>query len=799
MNKNIKDVLTKVFDNLNEMQREAVISVNGPVLILAGAGSGKTTALINRIACMILFGNAAQNDDNDDFSQFTSDEQQFLREYDGDKSPETLTKLRNIIASNPIPPWRIAAVTFTNKAAGELKERLSRTLGTEGNDVCACTFHSFCMKILRRDIGRLGYSSRFAVYDSDDSNRLIKNCLNELNIDEKFFPAKAVQNSISSAKDKLLPPEEFLEEYLKEKPHDTYQAKIYERVYKLYQSKCKASDAVDFDDIIMLSVKLLEENPDLKEYYSRRYTYMMVDEFQDTNAAQYRLAELICKEHRNLCVVGDDDQSIYKFRGAAVENILQFHERFDPKTIVIKLEQNYRSTKMILTAANSIIANNPHVFTKELFTENEQGEPVKVYKAPDGMTEAKFVAEQIKSAKTDEISYSDFAILYRMNAQSNSFERALSAASIPYRIIGGLRFYDRKEIKDILAYLQLINNPRDILHFRRAVNEPKRGIGEVTVAMIEQIASDLNVTPEQICAESANFPQLEKKASLLGRFEEMMGKLRQELLSEKPLEEFLDTLLVKTGYKAMLTKLGEEGETRLENIGELRSEMFRFRTEAEEGVGNTGLLADFLESISLYTDVDKYEPGGDTVNLLTVHSAKGLEWDTVFLVGMEEGIFPSARSLQSSADTEEDRRLAYVAVTRAKKKLFITRASERVLFGSTQRNAASRFLREIDKSAVEVLGEDGSCCGNGGGGGCSSSGSSSNSGSNTYLSGVKPAKASPVSNEDYSPGERIIHPKFGGGMVLSAVKMGNDSMLEIVFDEVGTKKLMAAYAKLKKE
>ncbi|MDR0904370.1 MAG: UvrD-helicase domain-containing protein [Ruminococcus sp.] len=797
MNKNLRDVLTKFFDNLNEMQREAVFTITGPVLILAGAGSGKTTALINRIVAMILFGDTEDRGERTEDrtaagfpAGLSSEDREFLENYDGDKSPDTVDRLCSLIARDPIPPWRIAAVTFTNKAAGELKERLSRTLGSMGDGVVACTFHSFCMRILRRDISRLGYSARFAVYDSDDSVRLIKNCLNELNIDEKFFPAKSLQNRISRAKDKLLTPDDYAEE--NKKSPDQYQVKITTRVYKLYQAKCQAADAVDFDDIIMLAVKLLEDFPDLREYYNRRFTHMMVDEFQDTNAAQYRLAELICGEHKNLCVVGDDDQSIYKFRGAVVENILNFKENFDPKTIVIKLEQNYRSTKTILAAANSIIENNTHVYKKELWTENADGDPVTLYKAPDGITEAKFVVGQITEARdqtaeggadSGDFNYSDFAILYRMNAQSNSFERALSAAGVPYRIIGGLRFYDRKEIKDILAYLQLINNPRDVLHFRRAVNEPKRGIGDATVSMIEQIAFDLKAPPEQICAEAANFPQLEKKAAVLGRFEEMMGKLRADLFSEKPLEEFLDNLLYKTGYKAMLQKLEEEGQTRLENLGELRSDIFRFRQESEEGIGNAAILANFLESLSLYTDVDRYEPIGNAVNLLTIHSAKGLEWDTVFLVGMEEGIFPSARS----EDMEEDRRLAYVAVTRAKRKLYVTRAAERVLYGSTQRNAASRFIREIDKNTIAEYFADGYN---------PAKPPTLPASSSTTATIAKPAAKTDTT--DYTIGETVIHPKFGKGMVITAEKMGNDSMLEIAFEEVGTKKLMAAYAKLRK-
>jgi DNA helicase-2/ATP-dependent DNA helicase PcrA len=600
----IRQVLDRFFDNLNEMQREAVFAISGPALILAGAGSGKTTALINRIVCMVLFGDPLSPENKRDYSV---DELAFLRSYDGDKSPEAIAKLQELIAYNPIAPWKIAAVTFTNKAAGELKERLEKTLGGDGQAVQASTFHSFCVKLLRRDIERAGYSSRFGVYDSDDSLRLIKTTLNELDLDEKRFPPRVLASRISRAKDRLITPEDYEDIAVKEKSLDPYQAKITARVYKKYQRKLVTADSLDFDDLIFTAVKILENNPDLLEYYSRRYAYMMVDEFQDTNAAQYRLAELLCSSHKNLCVVGDDDQSIYKFRGAVIENILKFRENFDPNTLIIKLEQNYRSTKQILSAANAIIEHNPRVYDKKLWTENADGEAVVLYRAEDAYKEAEYVAERIseicergKEQSVDPAfdnafapDYKDIAILYRMNAQSNLFERGLSAAGIPYRIIGGLRFYDRKEIKDILAYLNIINNPRDILHFRRAINEPKRGIGEVTVSMIEQIASDLNVSPFDIARNASDYVALQKKSRELTRFAEMMDKLTEELNSGRPLDEFVELLISKTGYRAAMQKLEDDGENRLANLSELTTDITRFIDGVEDKTSSE-LLSEFL-------------------------------------------------------------------------------------------------------------------------------------------------------------------------------------------------------------
>jgi DNA helicase-2/ATP-dependent DNA helicase PcrA len=811
----IRQVLDRFFDNLNEMQREAVYTVNGPVLILAGAGSGKTTAIINRIVCMVLFGDPLSDEAIRSIAErrIAPDDTAFLESYDGDKSPESISRLRDIIAYEPIAPWRIAAVTFTNKAAGELKARLSDTLGTDGESVAACTFHSFCMRILRRDIERTGYSAKFSVYDADDSGRLIKTCISELDIDDSKFPVRSVAAVISGAKDKLITPEGFLDYAMD--TLDPYRARTIARIYKRYQQKLMNADALDFDDIICVTVRLLEQNPDLLSYYARRYRYMCVDEFQDTNAAQYRLAELLCGEHKNLCVVGDDDQSIYKFRGATIENIMEFDAKFDPTTIVIKLEQNYRSTGMIVNAANSIISHNFHIHQKELWTNNPTGDPVIIHKAYNDMAEGKFVADTIKKSMSNHsggvssggtLSYSDFAVLYRMNAQSNAAEQALSSARIPYKVIGGLRFYDRKEIKDVLGYLHVFNNPRDIVHFRRIVNEPKRGIGEATLSMIEQIAADLNLPPLEICKNAGDYLQLEKKKSVLGRFADMMAKLSDELLSGKPLDAFIDTLITRTGLKEALEKLNEkqsdktefdEGDSRLENIGELRSDIARYiesqdtsqdiNQDTDSKPDNLSILGGFLESIALYTDVDRYEPGTDTVKLLTVHAAKGLEWNTVFLIGMEDGIFPSARSMDEAGGIEEDRRLAYVAVTRAKEHLYISHAVERKLYGSTKRNPISRFVREIDPAYTLKDGIG-------------------NPGISKPITVTKPQTANPHTAVEsakiathFTPGERVIHPKFGAGMVISAVAVGGDTMLEVAFDEVGTKKLMANFAKMRKE
>lgn len=779
-----RDVLDKYFGHLNNMQKEAVYTVKGPVLILAGAGSGKTTVLVNRIANMILFGEA-YSDESEDIS-CSAEDMAFLQSYNGERDTDTVSRLRDIIALNTVKPWNILAITFTNKAARELKDRLENILGEDdGHAVNASTFHSACVRILRREINRLGYSSDFTIYDSDDSQKLLKGCMDSMDISDKNFPPKSVMNAISSAKDKLITPEGF-----EAAAAGDYRTIIQAKIYREYQARLKAANALDFDDIIMLTVQLFEKEPDVLDHYRNLYKYIMVDEYQDTDTAQYRLISLLADKYKNLCVVGDDDQSIYRFRGATIENILSFEEQF-AGCRTIRLEQNYRSTQNILSAANEVIANNKARKEKTLWTSQGDGDTVTVYKAADEAAESKFIAKHILDSVKDGKSYKDFAVLYRMNAQSNSLERTFSASGIPYRVIGGMRFYDRKEIKDVIAYLSVINNPFDILRFKRIVNEPKRGIGDSTAAMVEQIASDLGVSPIEVMRDSEGYAPLNKKSASLRKCAAMFESL-QEDLDTLPLDELLDAVLDRTGYITMLKNSGDEGAAHLENVMELRSTVLEYINSIEElnslteneEEKQTPSLSEFLEEISLYTDIDKLSADEDAVSLMTVHSAKGLEFPVVFIAGMEEGIFPGVRSKDKPEDLEEERRLAYVGITRAKEKLYITYAQQRTLFGSTNRNFQSRFIKEIDDEYIERI--DGTQTGAGG-----------------AKAAVKPigavtaaaAKKNTVAAE-LNTGDRVRHSTFGEGTILSSKVMGNDKLLEVAFDTIGTKKIMANFARL---
>ncbi|MDR0946838.1 MAG: UvrD-helicase domain-containing protein [Ruminococcus sp.] len=789
----IKQVLGKFFNNLNNRQLEAVLTIRGPVLILAGAGSGKTTAIINRIANMVLFGDAVSADASHNFSE---DDRAFLQGYSGEKDPETMSHLRDLIAFAPVKPWNILAVTFTNKAAGEMRERLERMLGEDGLSVHASTFHSACIRILRAENIAAGLPRSFSVYDADDSLRAIKTCISDLEIDEKVVSAKAAQNAISRAKDKLLGVTEY-QAYIQNRASkfDTYYYESISKIYFRYTEKLRTAGAVDFDDIIMVTVKLLQENPEVLRKYQNRYKYITVDEYQDTNIAQFKLIELLSGETENICVVGDDDQSIYKFRGATIENILGFEAHFKGAK-VIKLEQNYRSTSLILGAANSVISCNKARKNKTLWTALGDGEPPEIVKFRDSRGESDFIAQTVKDGVKSGKNYNDFAVLYRANSQSAAVERALSANKIPYRIIGGLRFFDRKEIKDVLAYMSLVVNPFDIVHFSRIINEPKRGIGDTTVSAIEDIAFGLGISPIEVCKEADTYVSLLKKAPQLKAFHKMYEEL-VSLNEELPLDEFYTKLLEVTGYKDSLKNCKEskreENEARLENIEELLSEIKHF-LEQEEGSENA--LAAFLEGVTLFTDTDKYVSGDETVNLLTIHSAKGLEWDTVFVVGVEEGIFPSQRSMESTESIEEERRLAYVAITRARRRLFLTHASERMYFGRTNRNPLSRFAKEIDEDYVKKT---------------------DNTVKTTIISDEQKKALFPESqrenpilnakrsNSDLSLltsnlyiGARVLHPVFGEGMIISKTDVAKDCMLEISFDTVGTKKVMAKYAKITK-
>ena len=770
----------KYFHSLNEQQQQAVFSVNGPVLVLAGAGSGKTTAIISRIVNMIYFGDGYAQADG----YLPEEDAVWLQAYIDGKEPEDVERLREILAIAPIRPWNILAITFTNKAAGEMRARLASTLGEElASSVHASTFHSACVQILRRSIERLGYGSDFAIYDADDSRKLMKSCLADCNVSEKQFPPRGIVQEISNAKDAMISPEEMWED-----AGEDYRKQTVARLYAAYQRHLRESNALDFDDIIYLTVELFRRFPEELAKYQYRFPYVLVDEYQDTNHAQYQLISLLTHASENLCVVGDDDQSIYRFRGATIENILGFEEEF-PDCTVIRLEQNYRSTQNILDAANSVIANNTGRKSKHLWTNAGAGEKITWYRAADESDESAYVSDTIlKQVKAGE-KYSDHAILYRMNAQSNMLERALVHKGIPYRIYGGTRFYDRKEIKDILAYMSIVENPNDRVRFERIVNEPKRGIGNATLALLLQISQDLHLSPLEVLQNVEQYPALSKKKTALKKFAELWEALITAE-REQPLEQFLDTILEKTGYHGMLESMGEEGTFRLENIEELKTSILTYQNEAEEAS-----LGGFLEEISLYTDVDKYEPDQDTVMLMTVHSAKGLEFRNVFLVGMEQGVFPGNRSLSIPQDLEEERRLAYVALTRAKEKLTLTTAASRMLFGMTMRNPPSQFLEEIDKSLLEEKtsrrqSKRGIPAGN-----AESVQSISLLQQQMAASKKRVYQAQP---KEFHVGERVRHAVFGDGTVLSITKMANDAMLEVGFDQVGTKRLMASHPKIKK-
>lgn len=770
----------KYFHSLNEQQQQAVFSVNGPVLVLAGAGSGKTTAIISRIVNMIYFGDGYAQADG----YLPEEDAVWLQAYIDGKEPEDVERLREILAIASIRPWNILAITFTNKAAGEMRARLASTLGEElASSVHASTFHSACVQILRRSIERLGYGSDFAIYDADDSRKLMKSCLADCNVSEKQFPPRGIVQEISNAKDAMISPEEMWED-----AGEDYRKQTVARLYAAYQRHLRESNALDFDDIIYLTVELFRRFPEELAKYQYRFPYVLVDEYQDTNHAQYQLISLLTHASGNLCVVGDDDQSIYRFRGATIENILGFEEEF-PDCTVIRLEQNYRSTQNILDAANSVIANNTGRKSKHLWTNAGAGEKITWYRAADESDESAYVSDTIlKQVKAGE-KYSDHAILYRMNAQSNMLERALVHKGIPYRIYGGTRFYDRKEIKDILAYMSIVENPNDRVRFERIVNEPKRGIGNATLALLLQISQDLHLSPLEVLQNVEQYPALSKKKTALKKFAELWETLITAE-REQPLEQFLDTILEKTGYHGMLESMGEEGTFRLENIEELKTSILTYQNEAEEAS-----LGGFLEEISLYTDVDKYEPDQDTVMLMTVHSAKGLEFRNVFLVGMEQGVFPGNRSLSTPQDLEEERRLAYVALTRAKEKLTLTTAASRMLFGMTMRNPPSQFLEEIDKSLLEEKtsrrqSKRGIPAGN-----AESVQSISLLQQQMAASKKRVYQAQP---KEFHVGERVRHAVFGDGTVLSITKMANDAMLEVGFDQVGTKRLMASHPKIKK-
>ena len=728
---------------MNPRQLEAVLHTEGPLLILAGAGSGKTTVLINRIAYII---------------------------------DQSLAK-----------PWQILAITFTNKAAGELKERLTAMLGDTGGDVWAATFHSTCARILRRDGDRIGYSSHFTVYDTDDSKRLVKDCQKALNIDDKMISHKSILSEISHAKDSMLSPAD----YQAAAGSDFRLAKI-GAVYELYQKRLREADAMDFDDLLGNTVELFRQCPDVLEYYQNRFRYIMVDEYQDTNQVQYEFVRLLAGKSKNLCVVGDDDQSIYKFRGATIENIMSFEKSY-PNAKVIRLEQNYRSTKNILNAANAVISNNEERKGKTLWTENPEGDKIQIHTSSNEQEEADFVATTILEQVAKGRKYSDFAVLYRMNSQSNILEKVFVKSGIPYRIIGGHRFYERREIRDMIAYLSVINNPSDEIRLRRIVNQPKRSIGDKTIATASEIAGALGESLLEVLGRADEFDSLRRASVKLKAFYDMMQELIDANDDESvSLHELYELILEKTGYIEALRGEKEEAETRIENINELASNLLKFQEEN----GEEATLSAFLEEVSLMTDIDNYDETADTVVLMTMHSAKGLEFPVVFLPGFEEGIFPGLQAIYDPNEIQEERRLCYVAITRAKESLYLLNADSRMLFGSTSRNRPSRFSLEIPLDLINKTREQ--------------DWRKPDLGTKMPVAETELRRKSATAamhfgqvtppargGNVFKTGDMVQHKTFGKGLVISATPMGNDVLLEIAFEQ-GTKKLMANFARLAK-
>lgn len=767
-----KKVIKKYFGRMNDRQFEAVTTVNGPVLVLAGAGSGKTTVLVNRILNLVKFGNGYNSTY---IPNLSAEDIKAGEDYINgitDFVPD------GIFADFPAKPWQILAITFTNKAAGELKERIAAKLGDDANDIWAGTFHSVCGKILRYNADRLGFSSHFTVYDTDDQKRLLKDIMKQHEIDDKFVPVKYALSLISSAKDELLTPEEY-----EAQAGNDYRTKTVAQLYKYYQKRLMEADAMDFDDMIYYTVKLLNENDDILEYYQNKFRYVCVDEYQDTNHAQYVLVSLLAGGKNNICVVGDDDQSIYRFRGATIENILNFEEEYtDAK--VIRLEQNYRSTSNILNAANAVIKNNRGRKGKTLWTDNGDGEKITMHTAYDEREEARFVADTILSNVRNGGKFSDNAVLYRINAQSNAMENAFTRSGISFKVIGGTAFYDRKEVKDVLAYLQLINNKRDDIRLRRIINEPKRSIGDTTVNHAAEIARELGLSIFEVMEHADEYAALTRSAAKIKGFCDMINALC-EYAEEAAISELFERVIEVTGYKIMLELEGEEGKDRLRNVMELSSNILQYELE-----NDAPTLAEFLEQIALISDIDGLESDNDKVVLMTVHSAKGLEFENVFLVGMEESIFPGDQSIMGgNSEIEEERRLAYVAITRAKKKLTVSNTSMRMLYGRTTRNLPSRFLKEIPLDLCNTSGVNVRTYN------ITPSVQSFTPSSANKSSFIKqPVKS--TTGTAYTVGMNVKHNTFGTGMILSTTPMGNDTLLEIAFDNVGTKKIMAGFAKL---
>lgn len=767
--------IQEAIKKLNPPQQQAVEATEGPLLILAGAGSGKTRVLTHRIAYLI--------------------------------------------ATRKAPPWGILAITFTNKAAREMQERVTKLVGGEGRDIWVSTFHSMCVRILRKDIDRIGFNSNFTILDSTDQLSLVRNCMKDLNLDTKKFEPKAILSLISTAKNELITPAQY------EQKAGDYIESIAAKVYTMYQRRLKSNNSLDFDDLIMATIQLFKEVPDVLDFYQKKFQYIHVDEYQDTNRAQYMLCRMLADGHHRICVVGDSDQSIYRWRGADISNILNFEEDY-PEARTIMLEQNYRSTSTILNAANEVIKLNGGRKPKKLWTDKGDGDKIKVYRADSEHDEGYFVTSEISKNVNQGKSYQDHAILYRTNAQSRVIEEILIKSDIPYQIVGGIKFYDRKEIKDILGYLRLISNPDDDLSLVRVINVPKRGIGDTSVAKLSAAAAERGVSIFQVLAVVDDLGFAGKTRNALVEFYDMIAALSQ-MVDYLSVTELTEKMLEMSQYRIDMQRENTiESRSRLENIDEFLSVTMEFEKNNDDKS-----LVSFLTDLALIADIDSVndeeEDRSDAVILMTMHSAKGLEFPVVFIVGMEEGVFPHSRAFQDNEELEEERRLAYVGITRAEKQLFLTCAQMRTLFGRTTANPPSRFLDEIPEELKEEAGAardryrrggniGGSYGGRGFGGSGSnfgrSAGNSSLSGSTATASGSQtkvtmttsvPHQAAAVgSTADLTAlkaGDKVSHGKWGTGTIVSVKGSGNDTELQIAFPApVGVKRLLAGFAPITK-
>ena len=795
-----RQIIESEFSSLNPMQRQAVLTTEGPLLLLAGAGSGKTTVLINRVANLLRFGRGSDSDDIPAWIPPDAGEKLDAVVHHG--APVT-EEIRGLCAVQPAMPWQILAITFTNKAADEMKNRLENMLGEEARDIWAMTFHGACARIIRRDADRLGYPRSFTIYDQADSLAVMKRVLKDLNLDDRTWPPRAMLGAAERYKNAMLSPEAALA--AEERSGDIRRIRT-AQIVLAYEKRLRDAGAMDFDGLLYYCVRLLQDNPDVLSYYQNKFRYVLIDEYQDTNHLQYLFAALMAGGTRNICVVGDDDQSIYKFRGATIENILSFEKQY-PDARVIRLEQNYRSTGNILQAANAVIANNTERKGKKLWTEKERGDKLTLYVARNEDDEADFVCRTIRTGRRP---LRDYAVLYRTNAQSRSVELALRRFGIGYRIFGGTRFFDRAEVKDMLAYLCVIANPTDETRLLRIVNEPPRKIGQASIEKAQAIAAEEGISLYEVMTSASHRAGI-AAGKRMEAFCRMIGEL-QEMASIAPLDELYDALLERTGYLAALeAKGGDDNLTRIENIRELKTSIVK-SIEA-----NGGDLYGFLEEVALYTDLDNYDRSDDAAVLMTMHSAKGLEFPVVFIIGAEEGLFPGMMSIGDSAEMEEERRLCYVAITRAKEKLYLTCAAQRMLYGRTSSNLPSRFIEEIPAELIERRGverrqetrrsywdDDGAfrytddLSGSRTGRGRDRAPVSASRPAAPAHRTVPSSRSVPAPNTqkpvDFRTGDRVIHTAFGEGVIRKMTPMGGDALIEVEFTSGETKKLMLRVA-----